>query len=95
MIASIQAKNATSQVTPTQTQDPIQQLQQYPTYNQQQSSTTIVPILMSSGGGGQQRPQVISVPGAPGQTIVLPGPSTGQLVNSLFKTMLLTNLSAS
>ena len=95
MIASIQAKNATSRVTPTQTQDPIQQLQQYPTYNQQQSSTTIVPILMSSGGGGQQRPQVISVPGAPGQTIVLPGPSTGQLVNSLFKTMLLTNLSAS
>ena len=95
MIASIQAKNVTPQVAPTQTQDPIQQLQQYPTYNQQQSSTTIVPILMSSGGGGQQRPQVISVPGAPGQTIVLPGPSTGQLVNSLFKTMLLTNLSAS
>ena len=95
MIASIQAKNVTPQVAPTQTQAPIQQLQQYPTYNQQQSTTTIVPMMMSSGGGGQQRPQVISVPGAPGQTIVLPGPSTGQLVNSLFKTMLLTNLSAS
>ena len=95
MIASIQAKNATPQVAPTQTQVPIQQLQQYPTYNQQQSTTTIVPMMMLSGGGGQQRPQVISVPGAPGQTIVLPGPSTGQLVNSLFKTMLLTNLSAS
>jgi murein DD-endopeptidase MepM/ murein hydrolase activator NlpD len=95
MIASIQAKNVTPQVTPIQTQVPIQQLQQYPTYNQQQSTTTIVPMMMSSGGGGQQRPQVISVPGAPGQTIVLPGPSTGQLVNSLFKTMLLTNLSAS
>jgi murein DD-endopeptidase MepM/ murein hydrolase activator NlpD len=93
MIASIQAKNATSQVTPTQTQDPIQQLQQYPTYNQQQSSTTIVPILMSSGGGGQQRPQVISVPGAPGETIVLPGPSGGQVLNSLLSSMLLTNLS--
>ena len=94
MIASIQAKNATPQVAPTQTQAPIQQLQQYPTYNQQQSTTTIVPMMMSSGGG-QRRPQVISVPGAPGQTIVLPGPTDGQLVNSLFKTMLLTSLSGS
>ena len=94
MIASIQAKNAASQVTPTQTQVPIQQLQQYPTYNQSQSSTLIVPMMMGSGGG-QRRPQVISVPGAPGQTIMLPGPTDGQLVNSLFKTMLLTSLSGS
>ena len=94
MIASIQAKNVTPQVVPTQTQAPIQQLQQYPTYNQQQSTTTIVPMMMSSAGG-QRRPQVISVPGAPGQTIVLPGPTDGQLVNSLFKTMLLTSLSGS
>jgi hypothetical protein len=50
---------------------------------------------MMMGSGGQQRPQVISVPGAPGETIVLPGPSSGALVNSLFKTMLLTNLSGS
>jgi murein DD-endopeptidase MepM/ murein hydrolase activator NlpD len=86
---------ATSQVAPTQTQAPIQQLQQYPTYNQQQSSTTIVPILMSAGGGGQQKPQVISVSGGGGggQTIMLPGPSGGQVLNSLLKTMLLTNLS--
>jgi hypothetical protein len=94
MIASIQAKNATPQVAPTQTQAPIQQLQQYPTYNQQQSSTLIVPMMMGSGRG-QRRPQVISVPGAPGQTIMLPGPTDGQLVNSLFKTMLLTSLSGS
>lgn len=90
------ASELQSQVQPTPSQ--IAQsltLEQYPTYNQQSSSVTIVPMMMSSGGGGQQRPQVISVPGAPGQTIVLPGPSTGQLVNSLFKTMLLTNLSAS
>jgi hypothetical protein len=95
MIASIQAKNAEPQVAPAQTQPSTQQLQQYPTYNQQQStsSTTIVPMMM--GSGGQQRPQVISVPGAPGETIVLPGPSSGALVNSLFKTMLLTNLSGS
>jgi murein DD-endopeptidase MepM/ murein hydrolase activator NlpD len=94
MIASIQAKNATSQVAPIQTQIPIQKLQQYPTYNQQQSTTTIVPMMMGSGGG-QRRPQVISVPGSPGQTIMLPGPTDGQLVNSLFKTMLLTSLSGS
>lgn len=94
MIASIQTKNATPQVVPAQTQAPIQQLQQYPTYNQQQSSTLIVPMMMGSGGG-QRRPQVISVPGAPGQTIMLPGPTDGQLVNSLFKTMLLTSLSGS
>lgn len=88
------APSATPQVAPVQTQAPIQQLQQYPTYNQQQSSTTIVPMMMSSGGG-QRRPQVISVPGAPGETIMLPGPTDGQLVNSLFKTMLLTSLSGS
>jgi murein DD-endopeptidase MepM/ murein hydrolase activator NlpD len=96
MIASIRAKEQSQSQVQAVSQQPVapQQLQQYPTYNQQQSTTTIVPMMMSSGGG-QQRPQVISVPGAPGQTIVLPGPSTGQLVNSLFKTMLLTNLSAS
>jgi murein DD-endopeptidase MepM/ murein hydrolase activator NlpD len=71
-----------------------EQIQQYPTYNQSQSSTLIVPMMMSSGGG-QRRPQVISVPGARGETIVLPGPTDGQLVNSLFKTMLLTSLSGS
>ena len=96
MIASIQAKNAAAQVQAV-SQQPVapQQLQQYPTYNQQQSSTTIVPILMSAGGGGQQRPQVISVGGGGGggQTIMLPGPSGGQVLNSLLKTMLLTNLS--
>lgn len=50
---------------------------------------------MSAGGGGQQRPQVISVGGGGGggQTIMLPGPSGGQVLNSLLKTMLLTNLS--
>ena len=94
MIASIQAKNAIPQVTPAQTQFSTQQIQQYPTYNQSQSSTLIVPMMMGSGGG-QRRPQVISVPGAPGQTIMLPGPTNGQLVNSLFKTMLLTSLSGS
>jgi murein DD-endopeptidase MepM/ murein hydrolase activator NlpD len=80
---------------PSMQQSAPEQIQQYPTYNQQQSTTTIIPMMMSSGGG-QQRPQIISTgAGGGGQTIILPGPSTGQLVNSLFKTMLLTNLSAS
>ena len=95
MNATNTASELQSKVQPTPSQ--IAQslmLEQYPTYNQQQSSTTIVPILMSSGGG-QQRPQVISVGGGGGggQTIMLPGPSGGQVLNSLLKTMLLTNLS--
>lgn len=95
MNATNTASQLQSQVQPTPSQ--IAQslmLEQYPTYNQQQSSTTIVPILMSTGGG-QQRPQVISVGGGGGggQTIMLPGPSGGQVLNSLLKTMLLTNLS--
>ena len=78
------------------TRQQVQQIQQYPTYNQQQSSTTIVPMLMSTGGGGsQQKPMVISAGGGSGggETIVLPGSSSSQVLNSLFKTMLLTNLS--
>lgn len=95
MNATNTASELQSQVQPTPSQ--IAQslmLEQYPTYNQQQSSTTIVPILMSAGGG-QQRPQVISVGGGGGggQTIMLPGPSGGHVLNSLLKTMLLTNLS--
>ena len=94
MNATNTASELQSQVQPTPSQ--IAQslmLEQYPTYNQQQSSTTIVPILMSSGGGGQQRPIIISGGGGGGQTIMLPGPSGGQVLNSLLKTMLLTNLS--
>lgn len=87
---------ATSQVVPTPMKPPSMQMQQYPTYNQQQSTTTIIPMMMSTGGGGgQQKPMVISAGGGSGggETIVLPGPSSSQVLNSLFKTMLLTNLS--
>jgi hypothetical protein len=71
-------------------------LEQYPTYNQQQSSVTIMPIMMGGnqgGGGQQQKPVFIPVGGGGGGTVVLPGPSEGQIVNSLIKSMLLTNLS--
>jgi murein DD-endopeptidase MepM/ murein hydrolase activator NlpD len=74
----------------------IQNLQQYPSYNQLQQVTTIIPMMMSpQGGGGQQKPVFIPVGGGGGGTVILPGPDEGQLVNSLMKTMLLTNLSAS
>lgn len=74
----------------------IQNLQQYPSYNQLQQVTTIIPMMMSpQGGGGQQKPVFIPVGGGGGGTVILPGPDEGQVVNSLMKTMLLTNLSAS
>ena len=78
---------------------PQAQVQQYPTYNQQQSSVTIMPIMMGGGnqggGGQQQKPVFIPVGGGGGGgTVILPGPSEGAILNSLWKTMLLTNLSA-
>jgi uncharacterized membrane protein len=54
-----------------------------------------MPIMMGSqGGGGQQKPMIIPGGGGGGGTVILPGPSEGELVNSLMKTILLTNLSA-
>lgn len=71
-----------------------QNLQYYPSYNQQVASTTIMPILMGSQGG-PQKPVVIPVGGGgQGSTIIIPPPSEGEIVNSLMKTFLLTNLSA-
>lgn len=97
MIASIRAKDATSQVTAT-TQQPVQpqQLQQYPTYSQPSSTVTIIPMMMGApGGGSQQRPMVVASSGGGGGTTIMPSTSTGQVLNSLMKTVLLTNLSGS
>jgi murein DD-endopeptidase MepM/ murein hydrolase activator NlpD len=90
-----QQKIIPPQVVPT----PQQSIQQYPTYNQQQSSVTIMPIMMggSQGGGGGQQQKPVFIPvggGGGGGTVILPGPSEGAILNSLWKTMLLTNLSA-
>lgn len=71
----------------------INTIQYYPTYNQAQSSLTIIPIAV--GSNNQQKPVVISSGGGGGETVILPGPSSGQIANELFKTMLLTNLSSS
>lgn len=79
----------------TKTLENLRKMQYYPTYNQAQSSVTIVPIAV--GSNNQQKPVVISggSGGKQGETVVLPGPSSGEIVNQLFKTMLLTNLSGS
>lgn len=80
------------------TKQMVDSVQSYPAYNAPgQSSITYVPIMMgSSGGSSQQRPVVISAGGGGGGgTVILPGPTEGQVVNSLMKTMLLTNLSGS
>ena len=98
MMATIRAKNAESQVM-AMSQQPIvpEQLQQYPDYNLPQSTVTIIPMMMGGGGGGggQQRPMVISSGGGGGGTTIMPPVPQGQVLNSLFKTLLLTNLSGS
>ena len=80
------------------TKQMVDSVQSYPAYNAPgQSSITYIPIMMgSSGGSSPQRPVVISGGGGGGgETVILPGPTVGQVVNSLMKTMLLTNLSGS
>jgi murein DD-endopeptidase MepM/ murein hydrolase activator NlpD len=94
MIASIRAKNAESQIA-AMSQQPVlpQQIQQYPQYNLPQSTVTVIPMMMGGpGGGSQQRPMVVSSGGGGGTTI-MPSVPTGQVLNSLFNTMLLTSLS--
>jgi hypothetical protein len=70
-----------------------QNIQYYTSYNQPGGGASVImPIMM---GGGQQRPVYIPVGGGGGGgTVIMPGPTEGQVVNSLMKTMLLTNLSS-
>ena len=80
---------------PMKSQVQPQNIQYYTAYNQPQSSMTIMPIMMGGGGGGKQKPVFIPVGGGGGGgTMIMPGPTEGQVVNSLMQTMLLTNLSA-
>ena len=74
----------------------INQMSNYPSYNQSGGGASVImPIMMGGGGGGQQKPVFIPVGGGGGGgTVIMPGPTEGQVVNSLMKTMLLTNLSA-
>jgi murein DD-endopeptidase MepM/ murein hydrolase activator NlpD len=93
-------KNISQMVSPDSTQNNIPQkvnmIQYYPTYNQAQSSVTVIPIAV--GSNNQQKPVVISGGGGgggQGGAVIMSGPNSGELVNHLFKTMLLTNLSGS
>lgn len=89
IIAAQSTVNPTSQQRITQQQ--MQQVQQYPSYNTQRTTTMIIPITQ---GSGSQVPKVISSPSSGQQTVIMPGPSEGQVLNSLFKKILLTNLSS-
>ena len=73
------------------------QIAQYPSYSQSQFYIIDRPsvIAMGGGGGSSQPVNISSGGGDGGGTTTLPGPSEGQVVNSLIKTLLLTNLSAS
>jgi hypothetical protein len=75
----------------------VPQIAQYPSYSQSQSYIIDRPsVIAMSGGGGSSQPVYIPVGGGDGGGTSLPsGPSEGQVVNSLIKTLLLTNLSAS
>lgn len=69
----------------------VQHISQYPSYNIGQSSITLIPITQNTSG---QSPMVYSSPSGGTQMVVMPGPSEGQVLNSLFKSILLTSLSA-
>lgn len=66
----------------------------YPSYTQQAPSTTIIQ-MMGGQTAAQQKPMIIPVGGGgQGSTIVVSSPPEGEIVNSLMKSFLLTNLSA-
>lgn len=68
----------------------------YPSYNKPgQGSVVLMPIALPMPGNSGNSPVVISGGGGGTQIVKVPGPSTGEVVNSLMKTMLLTNLSGS
>lgn len=68
----------------------------YPSYNKPgQSSVVLMPISLPNSGGGGSAPVIISGGGGGTTIIKSSGPSPGEVVNSLMKTMLLTNLSGS
>jgi len=84
-----QVQSVPQQSTAPQQMKPVQQ---YPNYNLQQNKTVVLPIVQ---GNGKQAPRVISSPSSGQKTVLMPGPSELQVLNSLYKTMLLTQLSSS
>jgi hypothetical protein len=97
LIASIQASQSSPTIIPVPSMQQVipRQIEQYPEYNQPQtSSITLMPMILSSGESSQKPMVISSGGGGGGNTIIMPPPPQGVLLNSLFKTMLLTNLSA-
>lgn len=93
-VSAVPMQNIMAGSTPSAQLNYPMQYEVYPDYNVGQSSLTIVPMIIDSGGsGGSQRPMVVSSGGG-GGTVIMPPAHQGVLLNSLFKTMLLTNLSA-
>jgi hypothetical protein len=85
--------SATVVPVPSMQQSVPEQIEQYPDYNLPQSSVTLMPIYIGGGSQPQQRPIVVAGGGGGGGTTIMPPVPTGQVLNSLFKTILLTNLS--
>lgn len=90
------AASAAPKVEPVpQQQSPSQKIEQYPSYNTQQSQVMVIPVSQDPVVvGGGQRPVVINSGGGGGGTIVMPPPNPSVVLNSLFKTALLTTLSS-
>jgi murein DD-endopeptidase MepM/ murein hydrolase activator NlpD len=88
-----QQVSATVVPVPSMQQNVPQQIEQYPDYNLPQSSVTLMPIYIGGGAQPQQRPIVVAGGGGGGGATIMPPVSEGHVLNSLFKTILLTNLS--
>lgn len=71
------------------------QIQIYPSYSQGQSYIIDRPMIVASSGGGSSRKPIVIPSGSGGgdSSPIILGPSEGQVVNSLVKSILLTNLS--
>jgi len=72
----------------------VKTIEHYPSYNQGQFITTIIPMMIGNNSSNQ-RPILVSGGSGGSEIIIIPPPSEGEIVNSLMKTMLLTNLSGS
>lgn len=90
---TVQASAANVVPIPSMQQSVPQQIEQYPDYNLPQSSVTLMPIYIGGGSQPQQRPVVVAGGGGGGGTTIMPPVPEGHVLNSLFKTILLTNLS--
>lgn len=95
-VEEYQSRPVAATASPVQSVAKSQGLEQYPSYNTQQSQVMVIPISQDPvSQGGPQRPVVINAGnGGGGGTMIMPSPPASQVLNSLFKTALLTTLSS-